>query len=76
MKVITYEGVVENGCVHVPAGVLLPEKAKVYVVVPGISESGVQRVAHIPSPRLAHPEQANDFVKEVIDLKERTDAEL
>ena len=55
---------------------LLPEKAKVYVVVPGISESGVQRVAHIPSPRLAHPEQANDFVKEVIDLKERTDAEL
>ena len=72
MKVITYEGVVENGCVHLPAGVLLPEKAKVYVVVPGISESGSTPVAHIPSPRLAHPEQASEFIKEVIDIKERT----
>ncbi len=70
MKVITYEGVVENGCVRVPAGVLLPEKTKVYVVVPGISESGIQRVARFASPRLAHPEQANDFIKEVVDMKE------
>ena len=76
MKVISYEGIVENGCVHLPAGVLLPEKAKVYVVVPGISESGDQRLAHVGSPRLAHPEQASDFIKEVIDIEERTDADL
>jgi len=67
MNVVTYEGVVENGCVHLPAGVLLPEKAKVYVVVPGISESGVQRVAHIYSPRLVHPEQANDLIMKVVE---------
>ena len=76
MKVMSYEGVVENGCVHLPAGVLLPEKAKVYVVVPGISESGDTRVAHVASPRLVHPEQARDFIKEVFDIEERTDAEL
>ena len=76
MKVISYEGVVENGCVHLPAGVLLPEKAKVYVVVPGISESGGKPVAHIASPRLANPEQANDFIKKVFDLEVSTDADL
>lgn len=76
MRVVTYEGVVENGCVRLPTGVLLPEKAKVYVVVPEIREGEGRRVAHIYSPRLVHPEQANDFVKEVIDIKEGTDAEL
>jgi hypothetical protein len=69
MKVTTYEGVVENGCVHVPAGVSLPEKAKVYVVIPEVFEIEVSRVAHIASPRLAHPEQAGDFIKEVLDIQ-------
>jgi len=50
MKVISYEGVVENGCVHLPAGVSLPERAKVYVVVPGISESGDTPLPHVASP--------------------------
>ncbi len=76
MKVITYEGVVENGCVHLPAEVLLPEKTKVYVVVPGSSEAEGRRVAHIYSPRLAHPEHASDFAKQVLELEERTDADL
>ena len=71
MKLATYEGVVENGRVRLPAGVLLPEKAKVYVVVP---EVGTEPVAHIASPRLVHPEQAKDFVKEV--FPEGTDAGL
>ncbi len=73
MKVMTYEGIVENGCVHIPAEVSLPEKTKVYIVVPGGDESKAQRVTHISSPRLAHPKQANDFikeVKEVVDVKE------
>jgi hypothetical protein len=72
MKIATYEGVVENGCVHLPADVSLPEKAKVYVVVPTISELDVQQVAHINSPRLAHPEQAAFFKMEVTE--EKTDA--
>jgi hypothetical protein len=76
MKVVTYEGVVQNGRVQLPAGVSLPEKAKVYVVVPGVIEMETPRVAHIYSPRLAHPQQAKDFVKEVFDLEEGTDASL
>ena len=74
MKVVTYEGVVENGQVRLPAAVTLPEKAKVYVVVPGSFDMEVQRVPKIASPRLVHPEQAADFVKEVVE--ERTDAGL
>jgi hypothetical protein len=45
-----------------PATVRLPERAKVYVVIPDIE---VQPIAFIGSPRLAHPEQAVDFKKEV-----------
>ncbi len=69
MKVVTYEGVVENGCVHFPAGVSLPEKVRVYVVVPDVVEIDLPRMAHIASPRLVHPEQARDFVKEVVDIQ-------
>ena len=75
MKVVAYEGVVENGCIHLPAGVSLPEKAKVYVVVPGAGTEPA--LAYIASPRLAHPEQAVDFIKEVLpEGEERTDARL
>jgi hypothetical protein len=70
MKVMTYEGIVENGRVQLPAGVVLPEKAKVYVVVPDArAEPAVVRIA---SPRLADPSQAAKFEMEVI--KESPDA--
>lgn len=64
MSVATIEGVVENGQIRLPASVRLPEKARVYVVVPGIE---VSPRAYIGSPRLAHPEQAADFHKEVVE---------
>jgi hypothetical protein len=67
MKVVSFEGLVENGCIHVPAGVLVPENTKVYVVVPGLYEDEVQRAVHIPRPRLLQPEHANTFVKEGAD---------
>ncbi len=70
MKVVAFEGVVENGCIHLPAGVSLPERAKVYVLAPEVSSEPA--VVHIASPRLANPEQAEDFIKEV--LAEKTDA--
>lgn len=63
MRVTTFEGVVENGQIRLPADVCLPEKAKVYVVIPTVISSP----AYIASPRLAHPEQAKEFVKEVIE---------
>lgn len=64
MKVTTYEAVVENGQVKLPGAVQLPERARVYVVVPGVEEGARVRVG---SPRLAHPEQAADFAKQVIE---------
>ena len=62
MKVATFEAVVENGQIRLPGSVHLPEKAKVYVVIPGVPSA-----AYIGSPRLAHPAQASDFEKEVIE---------
>jgi len=64
MGVRTFEGIVEQGQIRLPANVRLPEKAKVYVVIPDIE---VQTVAYIGSPRLVHPEQAADFIKKVIE---------
>jgi hypothetical protein len=64
MGIVTYEGVVEHGQIRLKAGVRLPEKAKVYVVVPDIQ---IERGARIPSPHLAHPEQVVDFKLEVIE---------
>jgi hypothetical protein len=64
MGVRTFEGVVEQGRVCLPATVRLPERAKVYVIVPDVE---VQTVAFIGSPRLVHPEQAADFKKEVFE---------
>jgi hypothetical protein len=46
--------------------------------IEGIVENGRIRLlaspAHVYSPRLAHPEQARDFVKEVFEVS--TDARL
>jgi hypothetical protein len=64
VRVTTIEGVVENGLVRLPANVRLPEKSKVYVVVPGVE---IGPVAFVGSPRLVRPEQSKDFEKEVVE---------
>jgi hypothetical protein len=64
MAVTTFQGIVENGQIRLPANVRLPEKATVYVVIPNIE---VAPVSYIGSPRLVHPEQAADFKKEVVE---------
>jgi len=64
MKVTTYEATVENGQVKLPAAVRLPEHARVYVVVPGMEE---EPRYHLRSPRLAQPERAAEFAKEVVE---------
>jgi hypothetical protein len=71
MAILTLEGTVENGQIRLRDDVALPEHTKVYVVIPAL-ESGPQ--AHIRSPRLAHPEQAAYFAKEMIEVP--ADAEL
>ena len=64
MRVETYESTVENGQIILADIVRLPEQTKVFVIVPGGIEPTKCRVG---SPRLAHPEQAADFVKEVTE---------
>src|SRR5215813_11575174 len=64
MSVITFEAIVENGQIKLLNAFRLPEKTRVYVVVPSVE---AQPTFFIGSPRLAHPEQAADFVKEIIE---------
>jgi hypothetical protein len=71
MKITTFEGIIENGQVRLPTNVHLPEKAKVYVVVPDVEAN---QVAYVGSPHLAHPEQAVDFKKEVFE--DTSDADI
>jgi hypothetical protein len=58
------EGVVENGRIRLSEEVALPENTKVYVVV---AEPDGSTAAHIRTPRLAHPEQAKEFAKRVVE---------
>ena len=71
MNISPIEGIVENGQIRLLGNVVLPEKAKVYVVIPGVQPAPIARIA---SPHLAHPEQARDFVKQVIETP--VDAEI
>jgi hypothetical protein len=71
MAIVTLEGIVENGHIRLAEDVTLPEHAKVYVVIPDLKRATPLRIM---SPRLAHPEQAADFVKQVIEVP--PDAEL
>lgn len=64
MGVATFEGVVEQGRIHLKTGIRLPDKTKVYVIVPDIQ---IERSAYIFSPRLVHPEQSADFQLEVVE---------
>jgi len=64
MSVLTFEGIVEEGRIRLKPDVRLPDKTKVYVLVPDMQ---VEEVARLISPRLAHREQAADFVMEVAE---------
>ena len=64
MQVTTLSGTVENGQIRLAGNVRLPEKAIVYVVIPGVE---ISPSAYVGSPRLRHPEQAADFQKRVVE---------
>ena len=71
MAISTFEGIVQNGQIRLRDNMTLPENTTVYVIIPGfVSVSKT----HVYSPRLAHPEQAADFTKQIIEMP--TDAEL
>ena len=62
MNMRTYEGIVVDGKIQLPADVHLPEKSRVLVTLPDESPAQPPR---IDSPRLVHPEQAEDFTMNV-----------
>jgi hypothetical protein len=64
MSVTIFEGVVENGQIRLPANVRSPENAKVYVVVPNAE---TLKAATIGTSHIAHPEQAADFRKKILE---------
>jgi hypothetical protein len=66
-KIATYEGVVENGHVTLPSEADIPERTRVFILVPDVDPT---RTYSVMSPRLAHPEDAKDFELEVIDESE------
>ena len=65
MSIASFEGIVKNGAIQLRDNVTLPEKTRVYVVIPDF-EAGPQ--AHVYSPRLVHPGQASDFAKQILEV--------
>jgi hypothetical protein len=63
MSPTTYEATVKNGCVQLPENVSLPENTKVYVLV---LDGESNETLRLRSPRLADPEKAADFRKQLI----------
>jgi hypothetical protein len=61
---MTLEGVVEDGQIRLPENVRLPNSTRVYVVVPGVD---IAQTVRLHTPRLAHPEQADNFVMSVAE---------
>lgn len=64
MSVLTLEGWVEGGQARLLEEAALPEKTKVYVVVPGTERP----TPRLRTPRLADLSQANQFEMKVTEL--------
>lgn len=64
MNVATFEGIVEQGLIRLKNGASLPDKVRVYIVVPDLE--GTNQAAS-RTPALAHPEQAGDFKMEMVE---------
>ncbi|MBW1820533.1 MAG: hypothetical protein JRI92_02030 [Deltaproteobacteria bacterium] len=64
MSIVTLEGIVQEGQIRLKTDFHLPDKTKVYVVVPDFQG---EKYAHIFSPRLANQEQAIDFKMQVTE---------
>jgi hypothetical protein len=66
MSVLTFEGLVEDGRIRLLDGATLPDKTRVYVVVP----EAALRPPRLRSPRLADPRQATEFTMRVAEPPE------
>ncbi|MCM3870038.1 MAG: hypothetical protein ND895_05005 [Pyrinomonadaceae bacterium] len=70
-KLATYEGIIENGRVRLASNVGIPEKTRVYVLVPDTENLSAPYVA---GPHLADRTQVKDFEKRIIE--DTTDANV
>jgi hypothetical protein len=61
------EGIVENGRIRLREDVSLPENTRVFVIIDGFAGPGAVPSARVRSPRLARPEQAKAFRKQVLE---------
>ena len=67
MSAITLEGTIENGAIRLLSPVKLPEKSRVYVVIPEIQAVASEKIiaprqtVHIYSPRLRNRSQISAF---------------
>jgi len=57
---------VVNGQIQLTTEIQLPNKTKVYVVIPNVQPNPTARIV---TPRLANPKQAKDFKLEVVSEK-------
>lgn len=71
MSIQTLEGIVEQGQIKLVSDIQLPEKTKVFVVVP---ETNDESKIHIHSPRLKNPTDMEHFKMEIVE--DDTDAKL
>ena len=62
MSVLALEAIVDHGLIRLPPDVKLPDRTRVYIIVPA---NLTQKRARLLSPRLTNPEQVSDFVMEV-----------
>ena len=67
MPMTAMEGIVENGRIRLREDVSLPENTRVFVIIDGSVAPGAVPSAVVRSPRLARPEQAPDFRKQVVE---------
>jgi len=67
MPMTAVEGIVENGRIRLREDVSLPENTRVFVIIDGFAGPAGVASASVRSPRLAHPEQAKDFHKQVVE---------
>ncbi|HNH83145.1 MAG TPA: DUF104 domain-containing protein [Acidobacteriota bacterium] len=68
MSVVTIEGIIQDGKIELLEKVDLPEKTKVFVVIPDFSLSQTPpEKAKVVSPRLKERSFIQDFMIEVID---------
>lgn len=65
MPVTAIEGIVENGRIRLRDAVSLVENTRVYVI---FADSLLSPTPKAPSPRLAHPQDADDFRKRIVEV--------